>query len=80
MPFGCLVPERGPGNLLIAGRCVSAEHDAHASLRVGATCMAMGQAAGLAAAIAIDDGIAAVGDIAIDKLQARLTADQAFLG
>lgn len=42
--------------------------------------MAMGQAAGLAAAIAIDDGIAAVGDIAIDKLQARLTADQAFLG
>lgn len=80
VPFGCLVPERGPGNLLIAGRCVSAEHDAHASLRVGATCMAMGQAAGLAAAIAIDDGIAAVGDIAIDKLQARLTADQAFLG
>ena len=80
VPFGCLVPARGPGNLLVAGRCVSAEHDAHASLRVGATCMAMGQAAGLAAAMAADSDTPAAAEIAIDQLQARLTAAHAFLG
>jgi len=39
--------------MLVAGRCFSATHDAHASARSMATCMAMGQAAGTAAAMAI---------------------------
>ena len=51
IPYRCLVPKDRDG-LLFAGRCISGTHEAHASYRVTGTCMAMGQAAGLAAAIA----------------------------
>lgn len=49
IPFRALLPLRIE-NLLVAGRCFSATHDAHASVRSMAQCMAMGQAAGTAAA------------------------------
>ena len=52
IPYRCLLPE-GVEGMLVAGRCFSATHDAHASARSMATCMAMGQAAGTAAAMAI---------------------------
>ena len=51
IPYRCLLPE-SPAGLLVAGRCISGTHEAHASYRVTGTCMAMGQAAGLAAAMA----------------------------
>jgi glycine/D-amino acid oxidase-like deaminating enzyme len=51
IPFRALQP-RGLANVLAAGRCFSATHDAHASARSMGTCMAMGQAAGTAAALA----------------------------
>ena len=57
IPYRCLLPA-GMDGLLVAGRCFSATHDAHASARSMATCMAMGQAAGTAAAMAVRDGIA----------------------
>jgi hypothetical protein len=41
---------------VVAGRCFSATHDAHASARSMATCMAMGQAAGTAAVLAAGAG------------------------
>lgn len=50
IPFGCLLP-RNVDNLLVAGRCLSATREAHGSARVMGTCMAMGQAAGTAAAL-----------------------------
>jgi hypothetical protein len=43
---------RDASNVLVAGRCFSATHDAHASVRSMGQCMAMGQAAGTAAALA----------------------------
>lgn len=49
IPFRTLIPKDGT-NVLIAGRCFSATHDAQASIRSMAQCMAMGQAAGTAAA------------------------------
>lgn len=52
IPYRCLLPESVRG-LLFAGRCISGSHEAHASYRVTGTCMAMGQAAGLAAALAV---------------------------
>lgn len=52
IPYGCFVPERGD-NLLVAGRCLSAEHEAMASARVTAQCFAYGQAIGLAAAMCV---------------------------
>lgn len=51
IPYGSLLP-RDVDGLLVAGRCLSATHDAHASVRSIGQCMAMGHAAGLAAAIA----------------------------
>jgi hypothetical protein len=50
IPFRTLIPQNVE-NLLVAGRCFSATHDAHASVRSMAQCMAMGQAAGTAAAL-----------------------------
>jgi hypothetical protein len=55
IPYRCLVPQ-GVENLLVAGRCISGSHEAHASYRVTGTCMAMGQAAGLAAAWSAQEG------------------------
>jgi len=50
IPYGILVPVNSE-NLITAGRCVCSDNSAFGSLRVMATCMAMGQAAGTAAAI-----------------------------
>lgn len=56
IPYRCLVP-RGIKGLLVAGRCISGSHEAHASYRVTGTCAGMGQAAGLAAARAVRDAL-----------------------
>ena len=56
IPFGALVV-RDAANVLVAGRCFSATHDAHASVRSMGQCMAMGQAAGTAAALAATLGV-----------------------
>ena len=50
LPYRCFVPKRIE-NLLMAGRCISGTHRAHASYRVMSVCMAMGEAVGLAAAL-----------------------------
>ncbi|MEZ5653874.1 MAG: FAD-dependent oxidoreductase [Burkholderiaceae bacterium] len=55
IPFGCLLP-RGFDNLLVAGRCLSTTREGQASVRVMGTCMAVGQAAGTAAAMAVGQG------------------------
>ena len=52
IPYGVLVPRRLNG-LLLAGRCISASHEALASCRVMCIAMALGAAAGAAAAYAI---------------------------
>jgi hypothetical protein len=49
IPLRCLKP-RGIGRLFVAGRCISADHEAQASIRVMGTCFATGEAAGRAAA------------------------------
>jgi len=50
IPYGCLVP-KNLSNLLTAGRCLSADSEAAGAVRVMPPCMAMGQAAGTAAAL-----------------------------
>ena len=55
IPYRCLTP-KGVENLLVAGRPISATHEAHASLRVIPICLGIGQAAGTAAAMSIDEG------------------------
>jgi hypothetical protein len=77
IPYGCLVPERGEG-LLVAGRCLSAEHEAVASARVTAQCFSYGQAAGLAATIALAEKVA-LRDIPGQELRQRLNENGAQL-
>ena len=55
IPLRTLIARDGQ-NVMIAGRCFSAEHDAQASVRSMAQCMAMGQAAGTVAALAARSG------------------------
>jgi FAD dependent oxidoreductase len=55
VPYGCFVPSHGEG-LLVAGRCLSAEHEAVASARVTAQCFSYGHAIGHAAALAVRQG------------------------
>jgi glycine/D-amino acid oxidase-like deaminating enzyme len=77
IPYRCLLP-LGIENLLIAGRCLSATHDAHASVRSMGQCMAMGQAAGTAAALAVA-AQQAPRHLPIQELQARLLSDGVLL-
>lgn len=51
VPLRALIP-KGSQNIIVAGRCVSSDRLANSGLRVQASCMAMGQAAGVAAALA----------------------------
>jgi hypothetical protein len=77
IPLRCLLP-RNLKNVLIAGRCLSASHDAHASVRSMGQCMAMGQAVGTVAALAVRESIAPK-DLPIQQIQARLRADGALI-
>jgi len=77
IPYRTLLP-RGKTNLLVAGRCFSATHDAHASVRSMAQCMAMGQAAGTAAAIASARN-GSPKDVDASELRARLRGAGAVL-
>jgi len=52
IPYRCLTP-KGLDNVIVVGRALSATHEALASVRVMAQCMAMGQAAGIASAMAV---------------------------
>jgi len=75
IPYRALVP-RGLANVLVAGRCASASHEAQAAIRVTANCLSMGQAAGIAAALwGADTRAADTG-----ALQARLRTAGAALG
>lgn len=56
IPYRCLLPV-GVDGLLAAGRCISGTHKAHSSYRVMHICMAMGEAAGIAAALSAQQGI-----------------------
>lgn len=55
IPFRCLTV-KGFSNLLVAGRCISATHEALGSTRVMGPCMALGDQAGRAAAALVQNG------------------------
>ena len=78
IPYRALIP-KSLDNVLVAGRCISGNREAAASYRVMATCMAMGQAAGTAAALASAAG-GRVRDIDTKRLRDRLAEDKAILG
>ncbi|GAA3222264.1 FAD-dependent oxidoreductase [Nonomuraea helvata] len=77
IPYRCLLPVE-VGGLIVAGRCLSATHDAHASARSMGQCMAMGQAAGAAAALAVQTGVEPAA-VDVELLRARLREEGALL-
>ena len=54
IPYRSLVPLK-IDNLLMAGRCISSDRVAQSALRIGGTCMSIGEAAGTAAAVSIQE-------------------------
>jgi hypothetical protein len=77
IPYRSLVPLECD-NLLIAGRCISTTHEAMAAIRVMATCMAMGEAAGRAAVQCVEKKIRPK-DINVKELQRELVSHGAYL-
>ena len=77
LPYRCFLPrdneDKGIEGLLVAGRCISGTHRAHASYRVMSTCMAMGEAMGIAAALASAKGVTPR-QLPVKELQAAMTA------
>lgn len=78
IPYGALVPKK-IDNVLAAGRCISGEQPMADLLRLIAACFVTGQAAGVAAALAVKDSCRAR-DVDVPKLQAELRKQGAYLG
>ncbi len=78
IPYRCLVPETVDG-LLVAGRSISATHEAMGATRVMPPCFAMGEAAGTAAALSVSAG-SHVRAVSISDLQSALVRNGAYLG
>ncbi len=70
IPYRCLLPESVEG-LLLCGRNISGTHLAHSNFRAMPICMAMGEGAGTAAAIAANKGIA-LSEVPVKEIQERL--------
>jgi len=77
IPFRSLVPLKVE-NLLVAGRSISTTHEAMSAIRVMAPCMAMGEAAGRAAKMAVSDGVLP-SEINVEKLRSELLLKGAYL-
>ena len=84
LPFRIILPgTRGDGqrvgNLYVTGRCASLTHGAQSAARVTGPCFVMGEAAGVAASMALSACVAGDG-IDVPELQRRLEDQGAYLG
>lgn len=77
VPYAALVPERGQG-LVVAGRCLGAEHEALASARVTAQCFEYGHAAAQATVVSLRTG-ADYADVDVQEVRERMIADGSLL-
>ncbi len=77
IPYPILVP-RDIDNLLVAGRCASADHEALGSLRVMPQCTVMGQAAGVASKLSLQNHLCPR-DIDVAELQAQLRKQKSII-
>ena len=77
IPVRCLIPA-GIDGVVVAGRAISASHEAAGSVRGQAVCMATGHAAGTLAALSASGGVAPRG-VAVGRLQTVLRDQGAIL-
>lgn len=69
IPYRCLTADGMP-NLLVAGRCIGADFTAQSALRIQFTCRSLGEAAGIAAAMALEQGMD------VNAIDGRTVADR----
>ena len=74
IPYRCLIP-KACTNLLVAGRCISSDHEAQASYRIMPFCAELGQAAGAAVSVAVDSG-KTLRTIDLKQLQSLLRSEK----
>jgi len=77
IPLRSLIPKNA-NNLLVAGRCISATHEAQASIRIMPIVSCLGEAAGTAIAVAFNDKVN-VNEINVKKVQEKLTKQGAVI-
>lgn len=77
IPYGCMVPEKMNG-ILFTGRSIWADRVAFGSSRIMGTCMALGQAAGIAASICVQTKCEA-GQVPVEMLRRLLIENGAIL-
>jgi hypothetical protein len=78
IPYRCILPKRNESENLLVPVCLSASHVAYSSLRMEPQYMIIGQAAGVAASLAVS-GNTAIQDIPIPAFQQKLQEHQAIL-
>lgn len=78
IPLRCLIPASGPDNLIVAGRSISATHEAMSSFRVSPSAMAIGEAAGVTAALAQQNNCP-ISAVDASAVQTHLLASGAIL-
>ena len=78
VPYRSLIP-KGVDNLLVAGRCISSTHEAQASYRIMPIVCCLGEAAGVAMAVAAKQGVAPK-QVNVKEVQRVLTESGAFTG
>ena len=77
IPYRSLLPKEF-SNLLVAGRCISVDHRVHHATKEIPACMATGEAAGTAAALAVQNGLGPK-DLDVKKIQRQLEGQGAIL-
>ncbi|MNC34678.1 FAD dependent oxidoreductase [compost metagenome] len=78
IPYRCLTP-RGLRNVLVAGRSISCDRRVLGSVRVMPVCLAMGEAAGIAAVLAAGHSESDVHAVDVAVLRERLKEEGAYL-
>jgi len=78
VPYGALIPEEFD-NVLASGRCISVDEGLMDTIRMMTTCMATGQAAGIAASIAIRRGLRGMTEVPYAELRQGLLDRQCIL-
>ena len=78
LPYRMICPKT-VDNLMVVGRCASMTHGGQSAARVSGACFVMGQAAGVASALAIEASVSPQ-SVSVSLLQERLLAQGVFLG
>ena len=77
IPYRSLIPKNAE-NLLVAGRCISATHEAQASIRIMCIVCTLGEAAGTAVSVAVKDGTT-TRNVDVGKLRRTLEQNGAVI-